>query len=58
MAEARVERRLAAVLAADSAGESGRMGVAAECRRATPLARRCKFMDPKIWEHRGRIANQ
>src|ERR1035437_6102020 len=55
MAEARVERRLAAILAADVAGYSRLMGVDEEGTLAALKAHRSELIDPKIAEHRGRI---
>jgi adenylate cyclase len=55
MAEARVERRLAAILAADVAGYSRLMGVDEEGTLAALKAYRRELIDPKITEHRGRI---
>jgi adenylate cyclase len=55
MAEARVERRLAAILAADVAGYSRLMGVDEEGTLAALKACRRELIDPKIAEHRGRI---
>src|SRR5450756_1684091 len=55
MAEARVERRLAAILAADVAGYSRLMGVDEEGTLAALKAYRRELVDPKIAEHRGRI---
>src|SRR5271154_7085085 len=55
MAEARIERRLAAVLAADVAGYSRLMGVDEEGTLAALKACRRELIDPKIAEHRGRI---
>jgi TolB-like protein/class 3 adenylate cyclase len=55
MAEARVERRLAAILAADVAGYSCLMGVDEEGTLAALKAYRHELIDPKIAEHRGRI---
>jgi adenylate cyclase len=55
MTEARVERRLAAILAADVAGYSRLMGVNEEGTLATLKAHRRELLDPKIAEHRGRI---
>jgi class 3 adenylate cyclase/pimeloyl-ACP methyl ester carboxylesterase len=55
MAEARVERRLAAVLAADVAGYSRLMGVNEEGTHAALKAHRRELIGPKIAEHRGRI---
>ena len=54
MAEARVERRLAAILAADIAGYSRLMGVDEEGTLAALKALRKSLIDPKIAEHRGR----
>jgi adenylate cyclase len=55
MAEPRVERRLAAILAADVAGYSRLMGVDEEGTLAALKACRRELIDPKIAEHRGRI---
>jgi TolB-like protein len=55
MAEARVERRLAAILAADVAGYSRLMGIDEEGTLAALKAHRRELIDPKIAEHRGRI---
>jgi adenylate cyclase len=55
MAEARVERRLAAILAADVAGYSRLMGADEEATLAQLKAHRRALVDPKITEHRGRI---
>src|SRR6188474_3610795 len=55
MAEARVERRLAAILAADVAGYSRLMGVDEEGTLAALKAHRRELIDPKIAEHDGRI---
>ena len=55
MAEARVERRLAAILAADVAGYSRLMGVDEEGTLAALKAFHREIIDPKIAEHRGRI---
>jgi TolB-like protein/class 3 adenylate cyclase len=55
MAEARVERRLAAILAADVAGYSRLMGVDEEGTLATLKAYQSELVYPKIAEHRGRI---
>ena len=55
MAAVRVERRLAAILAADVVGYSGAHGA----RRAATLARlkahRSELIDPLVSEHRGRL---
>jgi adenylate cyclase len=53
--EARVERRLAAILAADIAGYSRLMGVDEEGTLRQLKAHRKELIDPKITEHRGRI---
>jgi adenylate cyclase len=55
MTEARVERRLAAILAADVAGYSRLMGVDEEGTLAALKACRHDLIDPKVAEHRGRI---
>jgi adenylate cyclase len=55
MAEERVERRLAAILAVDVAGYSRLMGADEEGTLAVMLAVRRELGDPKIREHRGRI---
>ena len=55
MAEARVQRRLAAILAADVAGYSRLMGEDEEGTLAALKAIRRELGDPKIKEHRGRI---
>jgi adenylate cyclase len=55
MAEARVQRRLAAILAADVAGYSRLMGEDEEDTLAALKAIRRELGDPKIKEHRGRI---
>src|SRR5665647_3924694 len=55
MAEARVERRLAAVLAADVAGYSRLMGIDEEGTLARLKATRKVIVDPTIAAHRGRI---
>jgi TolB-like protein/class 3 adenylate cyclase len=52
---ARVERRLAAILAADVAGYSRLMGADEEGTLAALKALRRELADPKIKEHRGRI---
>src|SRR6266851_314872 len=51
----RVERRLAAILAADVAGYSRLMGADEEGTHAALTALRREITDPKIKEHRGRI---
>ena len=55
MAETRVERRLAAILAADVAGYSRLMGINEEGTLAALKVCRRELIDPKITEHRGRI---
>ena len=55
MAEERVERRLAAILAADVAGYSRLMGADEEGTLGALKALRKSLIDPKIAEHRGRI---
>src|SRR5262245_28770613 len=55
MSEGRVERRLAAILAADVAGYSRLMGENEEGTLAALKAIRRELGDPKIAEHRGRI---
>jgi len=55
MAEARVERRLAAILAADIAGYSRLMGVDEEGTLSTLKACRRELIDPKMAEHHGRV---
>src|SRR3979490_2153441 len=55
MAEDRVERRLAAILAADVAGYSRLMGIDEEGTLAALKGHRRAAIDPKITEHRGRI---
>jgi adenylate cyclase len=52
---ARVERRLAAILAADVAGYSRLMGEDEEGTLTRLKARRRELIDPKTAEHRGRI---
>jgi adenylate cyclase len=51
----RVERRLAAVMAADVAGYSRLMGVDEEDTHAALMALRRELTDPNILEHRGRV---
>ena len=58
MAEARVERRLAAVLAGDVAGYSRLMGADEEGTLKRLNAHRREFLEPKIAEHRGRIVKR
>ncbi len=55
MAEERVERRLAAILAADVAGYSRLMGIDEEGTLADLKGHRRAAVDPKIAEYRGRI---
>ena len=55
MPEDRVDRRLAAILAADIAGYSRLMGVDEEGTLRQLKAHRRELVDPKITEHRGRI---
>ena len=55
MAKTRVERRLAAILAADVAGYSRLMGGDEEGTLAALKGYRRELIDPKIAEHRGRI---
>src|ERR1700722_14550274 len=55
LATERVERRLAAILAADVAGYSRLMGVDEEGTLSRLKALRRELADPKIKEHRGRI---
>jgi adenylate cyclase len=55
MAEERVERRLAAILAADVVGYSRLMGGDEEGTLGALKALRKSLIDPKIAEYRGRI---
>jgi adenylate cyclase len=55
MTSGRVERRLAAILAADVAGYSRLMGIDEEGTLAALKGHRRAVVDPKIAEHRGRI---
>jgi len=55
MSGGRVERRLAAILAADVAGYSQLMGEDEEGTLAALKGIRRELIDPKIAEHRGRI---
>src|SRR5271169_2712638 len=55
MSGERVERRLAAIVAADIAGYSRLMGVDEEGTLARLKAHRKVLIDPKITEHHGRI---
>jgi class 3 adenylate cyclase len=58
MAEARVERRLTAILAGDVAGYSRLMGADEEGTLTRLNAHRREFLEPKIAEHRGRIVKR
>jgi len=55
MLESRVERRLAAILAADVAGYSRLMGIDEEGTLLQLKTHRKELVDPKITEYRGRI---
>ena len=55
MSEDRVERRLAAIIAADVAGYSQLMGQDEEGTLRALKAHRKEMVDPRIIEHRGRI---
>lgn len=55
MAEQRIERRLAAILAADVVGYSRLIGADEEGTLDRLRAMRAELIDPKIHEHRGRI---
>src|SRR5512135_3329919 len=55
MAEARVERRLTAILAADVAGYSRLMGADEVGTLKALKAHRKELVDPAIAEHKGRI---
>ena len=55
MSKEQVERRLAAILAADVAGYSRLMGADEEGTLASLRAHRRDFLDPKVADHRGRI---
>ena len=57
MADARVQRRLAAILAADVAGYGRLMGSDEEGTLAALKASQREVIDPKVTEHRGRIVN-
>src|SRR5579864_6808178 len=57
MAEARVERRLAAILAGDVAGYSRLMGNDEEGTLAALKACHREVIDPKVAEHHGRVVN-
>ena len=58
MTDARVQRRLAAVLAGDVAGYSRLMGADEEGTLARMNAHRREFLEPKVAEHRGRIVKK
>jgi adenylate cyclase len=58
MAGARVERRLAAILAGDVAGYSRMMGADEEGTLLQLNTHRREFLEPKIAEHRGRIVKR
>jgi adenylate cyclase len=58
MAEARLERRPAAILAGDVAGYSRLMGADEEGTLTRLNAHRREFLEPKIAEHRGRIVKR
>ena len=55
MSKEQVERRLAAILAADIAGYSRLMGADEEGTLSALRAYRREILDPKIAEHRGRV---
>ena len=55
MGDERVERRLAAILAADVVGYSRLVGIDEEGTLAALKALRKSLIDPKVTEHRGRI---
>src|SRR3954452_5439836 len=55
LAEERIERRLAAILAADVAGYSRLMGEDEDGTLSRLKALRRELIDPKIAEHKGRI---
>src|ERR1700745_3951274 len=55
LATQRIERRLAAIFAADVAGYSRLMGADEEGTLARLKSHRRELIDPKIREHRGRI---
>ena len=55
MAEERVQRRLAAILAADVAGYTRLMGEDEEGTLAVLTAHRTELIEPRIAEHRGRV---
>ena len=55
MAEERVQRRLAAILAAGVAGYSRLMGEDWESTLAALTAHRAELIEPCVAEHRGRL---
>jgi TolB-like protein len=55
VSEQRVQRQLSAILAADVAGYSRLIGIDEEGTLARLKELRCRLIDPKINEHRGRI---
>jgi len=55
VARERVERKLAAILAADVVGYSRLIGADEEATLVRLKAHRLELIDPKIAEHRGRI---
>jgi adenylate cyclase len=58
MAEGRVERRLAAILAGDVASYSRLMGTDEEGTLSRLNAHRREFLEPKVADHRGRIVKR
>jgi class 3 adenylate cyclase len=58
MAESRVDRRLAAIMAADVVGYSRLMGRDEEGTLARLNALRREFLEPTIAAHRGRIVKR
>jgi adenylate cyclase len=58
MAEERVQRRLAAILAADVVGYSRLMGIDEEGTLARLNSHRREFFEPKVAEYRGRIVKR
>jgi adenylate cyclase len=58
MAEQRVDRRLAAILAGDVAGYSRLMGADEEGTLARLNAHRREFLEPKVADYRGRIVKR
>ncbi|HUK09349.1 MAG TPA: hypothetical protein VLX09_15845 [Stellaceae bacterium] len=57
MSPERVERRLAAILAANVAGYSRLMGIDEQDTLARLKAHLAELIDAKITEHRGRVVN-